>query len=143
MGGNTEEKGRVTRVEAIDERMRWRTGRRVQYHGCFISAAPRRLREKKLKSTPLTRTRECECEALCEENRATFIHASSSSSSFVSSSSFNHLCSGRRGLWGTREKKGQKENRTRRARERGELRWRELRGGDGPEGEKKRGKLAE
>lgn len=35
-------------------------------------------------------------------------------SSFASSSSFNHLCFGRRGLWGTREKKGQKENETRR-----------------------------
>jgi len=84
---------------------------------------------------------------LCEENRATFIHASSSSSSTSSSSSsssfflsFNHhLCPGRRGLWGTREKKGQKENGTGRERTRDDG---ERGDGHSSKGEKG-GKLAE
>jgi len=88
---------------------------------------------------------------LCEENRATFIHASSSCSSTVSSStsfsssssflSFNHhLCPGGRGLWGTREKKGQKENGTGRERTRDDG---ERGDGHSSKGEKKGGKLAE
>lgn len=121
-GGRSEERraGRVRRKECDEGGDDRRRMRRVQYHGCFIL-----LRwggcEKKLKSTPLTRT---QVEGIVWGiEPPSYTHHRPFPvclSSLTSSSSFNHLlCFGRRGLRGIREKKRiERDSTERRMRER-------------------------